>query len=188
MSNGYLSGGKPDVEWWLTQVRRGIAYRKKYTRQSEWDRWRNYYRGNWPAGVLPVNLFFRMLRTVVPRIYFRNPSISIQPAKPGPEQQTFARLIERIDNKLIRTMRVKQQIKMMTQQAWMFGTGIGKRGFGEEFHPAPSMMSAAAAPIAAKGQRVEFHNAVRGGMPWFLENPTGDFIVPPGSRNFAECR
>jgi len=188
MSNGYLGGGKPDIEWWLTQIRRGIAYRKKYTKQTEWDRWRRYYRGEWPSGVLPINLFFRMLRTIVPKIYFRNPSISIQPAKPGVEQQTFARLIERIDNKMIRTMRVKQQIKMITHQAWMFGTGVGKRGFGEEFHPAPDMMSAAEAPVAKKGQRVEYHNAVRGGMPWFLENPTGDFIVPTGSRNFAECR
>jgi len=38
------------------------------------------------------------------------------------------------------------------------------------------------------GKRVEYHNAVNAGMPWFLENPTGDFIVPAGSRNFSECR
>lgn len=187
--SGYIKG-KPDAEWWLGQVNKGIAYRKKHTRQSEWDRWRQYYRGYWPKGTLPVNLFFRMLRTVVPRIYFRNPSVSVQPAIPGVEQQAFAQLIERIDNKLMRTMRLKQQIKMMVHSAWMFGTGIGKRGFGQEFHPTPDMLTESVAPIEKKGKKakVEYHSAVSDNMPWFLENPTGSFIVPAGSRNFQECR
>lgn len=190
MSSGYIQG-KPDVEWWMTQVRKGIAYRKKYARESDWSRWRGFYRGNWPKGTLPVNLFFRMLRTVVPRIYFRNPSISVQPSKPGLEQQVFARLIERIDNKLMRTMRIKNQLKQMVHDTWMFGTGVGKRGFGQEFHPAPDMLSGGSDPLATGGgprAKTEYHSTVRDNMPWFLENPVGGFIVPSGSRNFQECR
>lgn len=190
MSNGYITG-KPDVEWWLTQVRKGIAYRKKHTREPEWARWRQYYRGYWPKGTLPVNLFFRMLRTVVPKIYFRNPSISIQPSKMGVEQQVFARLIERVDNKLMRTMKIKNQIKQMVHDTWMFGTGVGKRGFGQEFHPTPDMISGGSDPVA-KGAgpvaKTEYHSTIKDNMPWFLENPTGGFIVPSGSRNFQECR
>lgn len=189
---GYVRG-KANATWWMEQIRKGIAYRRKYAMESEWSRWRSYYRGRWPKGTLPVNLFFRMVRTVVPRIYFRNPSISIQPGKPGREQAAFAKLIQRIDNKLMRTMRIKQQIKMITQQTWMFGSGVGKRGFGENFHPSPELLSAGSAPLAeGEGSKidrqVEYHNAVIGGQPWFLENPTGDFIVPAGSRNFQECR
>jgi len=190
MSNGYVSG-KPDTEWWMTQIRKGIAYRRKHARESDWQRWRSYYRGNWPRGTLPVNLFFRMLRTVVPRIYFRNPSISVQPSKSGLEQQVFARLIERVDNKLMRTMRIKNQLKQMVHDTWMFGTGVGKRGFGQEFHPTPDTISGGSDPIA-KGAgpiaKTEYHSTIRDNMPWFLENPVGGFIVPAGSRNFQECR
>lgn len=190
MSNGYVNG-KPEVDWWLTQIRKGVAFRRKHTRESDWVRWRQYYRGYWPRGTLPVNLFFRMLRTVVPRIYFRNPSISVQPSKPGVEQQVFARLIERIDNKLMRTMRIKNQIKQMVHNTWMFGTGIGKRGFGQEFHPTPDMVSGGSDPMAKGGgprAKTEYHSTIRDNSPWFLENPTGGFIVPAGSRNFQECR
>ena len=132
--SGY-SRGEPDPEYWMREIRRGIQFRKTYAQEQRWSSWRQYYRGNWPRGVLPVNLFFMMLRTVVPRIYFRNPSISIQPTKPGADQAAFAQLIERIDNKLMRTMRMKDQLKKITQQAWMFGTGIGKRGYAQEFKP-----------------------------------------------------
>ena len=176
----------------MTQIRKGIAYRKKYTSEAQWPRWRQYYRGQWPRGTLPVNLFFRMLRTTVPRIYFRNPSISVQPSKPGVEQQVFARLIERIDNKLMRTMRIKNQLKQMIHNTWMFGTGIGKRGFGQEFHPTPDIISGGVDPMATGQGRMlaktEYHASVQDEMPWFLENPTGGYIVPSGSRNFQECR
>jgi hypothetical protein len=84
--SGYIRG-TPDPSYWIGEVRRGIEYRKKYAKQSEWDRWRKYYRGEWPRNTLPVNLYFRMLRTIVPRIYFRNPSLSITNTRPGAEYE-----------------------------------------------------------------------------------------------------
>ena len=189
--SGYIHG-QPDPEHWLGEIRRGIQFRRTYAHEHRWNTWRNYYRGNWPRGVMPVNLFFRMLRTVVPRIYFRNPSISIQPTKPGPDQAAFAQLIERIDNKLMRTMRMKDQIKKITHQAWMFGTGIGKRGFAQEFMPSPDVMGDGSAPTAStKGtpiHRVEYHSNVHENMPWFLKTNTGDFIVPCDTCDFEDAR
>ena len=190
-NSGYIHG-TPDKEYWLGEIRRGIQFRRTYAHEHRWNTWRNYYRGNWPRGVLPLNLFFRMLRTVVPRIYFRNPSISVQATKPGPDQAAFAQLIERIDNKLMRTMRMKDQIKKITHQAWMFGTGIGKRGFAQEFHPSPDIMGDESAPGArmrgAPISRVEYHSNVQDNMPWFLKTPTGDFIVPTDTCEFEEAR
>jgi hypothetical protein len=190
--SGYVRGN-PEAEFWLGEIRRGIKFRRTYAHEHRWATWRNYYRGIWPRSVLPVNLYFRMLRTVVPRIYFRNPSISIQPTKPGPDQAAFAQLIERIDNKLMRTMRMKDQLKKITQQAWMFGTGIGKRGFAQEFKPAPDILGDGSAPdaIESKGtpiHRVEYHANVQENMPWFLKCNTGDFIVPADTCEFEEAR
>ena len=36
-------------------------------------------------GILPSNVYFKMLRTLIPRVYYRNPSVSLTPKKPGLE-------------------------------------------------------------------------------------------------------
>lgn len=179
--NGYVGTG-PDVSWWLDAVRKGMEYRKTYTHQNDWERWRKYYRGEWPRGVLPVNLFFRMLRTVVPRIYFRDPSLSVIASKPGAEQQVFAQLIERIDNKLIRTMHVKEQMKRAVHNTWMFGTGAVKVGWGAEFTPTPELFNTGA-PEEFKSnmtRRVEYNATITNNMPWLMSVHPGTLIVPKG--------
>ena len=136
MPSGYIRG-KPDPEFWLRQIRMGMEFRKKFTHESKWSSWRDYYRGNWHSGVIPSNLYFRMVRTIVPRIYFRNPSVSIQASQPGIMPMAFAKVLESVDNKLIRQMRMKKQIKKMVQDTWMWGTSFGKLGFGTEYVPTP---------------------------------------------------
>lgn len=187
MTAGYHSNGTPDVTWWLDQVRAGVEWRNKCTHQTEWAKWRRWYRGEWNRSQLPVNLFFRMLRTVVPRIYFRNPSISVVATKPGMEQQMFAQLIERIDNKLVRTMDVKNQMKRIVHNTWMFGTGAGKLGFGAEFTPTPDVFDTAAPEefSARINRKVEYNHNVQPNMPWFMSVPTGSLIVPKGLDQFS---
>ena len=184
---GYV-GGKPEISWWISQIRKGIAFRKKFAHEERWDQWRSYYRGNWPRGTLPVNVFFRMARTIVPRTYFRNPSISVIATKPGAEQQVFSQLIERLDNKMIRTMGVKGQIKKMVQNAFFFGTAAGKLGFGAEFTPTPDI-SDTSAPERATGsmrRRVEYNSLVQPNMPWFMSVHPGNLIVPDGLMNYED--
>ena len=88
-----------------------------------------------------------MIRTTVPRIYFRNPSISVISTKPGLENFVFAKLTERVDNKLLRQMKIKKHFKRQVQDAWMFGTGVGKLGFGSQFHSSPEGVGETEAPL-----------------------------------------
>ena len=90
-----------DVSWWHSQIHAGIEFRRRCAHEERWGDWRAYYRGNWADGILPMNFFFMLLRALVPRVHFRNPAISISPAKPGIMNAVFARLLGRIDNKLI---------------------------------------------------------------------------------------
>jgi len=188
MIKGYNTNGQPDVAWWLDQIRQGIEWRKKHAKQQDWERWRKYYRGEWPKGTLPVNLFFRMLRTVVPRVYFRNPSISVVATKPGYEQQVFAQLIERVDNKLLKVMDVKNQMKRIIHNTWMFGTGAGKLGFGAEFTPTPDIFDTAAPEEnrVSLNRRVEYNSNISANMPWFMSVHPGSLIVPKGLMQFAD--
>jgi len=129
---GYIRG-QPDLAWWLHQVRDGVKFRKKYAREEMWKSWRDAYRGNWKAGTLPSNLFFKMLRATVPRVYFRNPSVSITPAKPGMINWSLAKILERIDRTLIEEMRLKTTMKTAISRSFLMGTGIVKLGFGTEY-------------------------------------------------------
>ena len=131
MPDGYIgSYGKPDEAWWLEQITEGIKYRQESAFEKEWARWRRYTRGEWAPGVFPVNLFFTLMRTIVPRVYFRNPSVSIVSTKPGPLFMGFARLLERVDAKLIRQAHIKEHMKAIVQDTFLMGTGVGTEGFG----------------------------------------------------------
>lgn len=185
MPQGYVKG-QPDVGWWVGQIRKGIEFRKKHAREKEWSTWRGYYRGNWRPDTMPSALYFKLLRTIVPRIYFRNPSISIVSTKPGPENLAFAHILQRIDNKLLRSMKVKQQIKKIVQNTFMFGTGIGKLGYGAQFNLIPDI--GGTTDPSKNGEIFEYSSLVRDNMPWFMSVHPGNFIVPTGLVNYEDAR
>ncbi len=182
---GYIRG-KPDAGWWEDQLAAGREYRKKYAYEAEWDKWRSYYRGNWRGDVMPLNLFFTLVRTIVPRIYFRNPAISIGPSKPGLEHMAFARVLERVDNKLIHQMNLKRELKRMVRDAFMFGTAWGKMGFGAQFTPTPGLDNQE--PLGRSGERVEYRSNIFPNMPWFARIHPKDAIVPAGLENYEDTR
>ncbi len=180
-------GGQPDTAWWMQQVNAGITFRKKWALDSSWDTWRSYYRGRWKPGVMPVNLFFSMLRSIVPRIYFRNPSVSIVPSMPGFEVMAFAKVLERVDNKMMREMGMKNELKRIVQDTFLFGTGWGKLGFGAFNQPTPEFGDTGQ-PISNKGERVEYRDKVYQNMPWFARTHTGSVIVPDGLQVYEDTR
>ena len=67
---GYKSNNpeKPDIGWWIRQIRFGLRFRKESAFEEKWPIWRKYYRNEFAQGILPSNLFFKMIRTTVPRI------------------------------------------------------------------------------------------------------------------------
>lgn len=183
-SGGYIRG-KPDVSWWITQIHKGIAYRKKDAYQSAWADWRRYYRGDWNAGVLPVNLFFKMARTIIPRVYFRNPSVSVTPTQPGMLNWVFAQLLERTDNKMINNMRMKVKMKRIVSNSWFFGVGIMKIGYGGQYNYNVSDHGNEQ-PILRGGRRVETNSDITSFMPWVDSVHPGNFIVPDKLINYEE--
>lgn len=182
--DGYIRG-KPDIGWWEDQIKAGEEFRKKFAYEGEWDKWRSYYRGNWRGDVMPVNLFYTYMRTIVPRIYFRDPTVSISPGKPGLEHLAFARILERVDNKILRRMRFKQEMKRVVQDAFLLGTGIPKMGFGGFF--SPTIIDDPDAPLAS-GSNIEYYRNVESFMPWVARTNPGNFVVPAGTDVFGKAR
>lgn len=178
---------KPDAEWWLEQLKAGEEYRKKAAYQAQWDKWRAYYRGDWRPEIQPVNLFFAMLRSTVPRVYFRNPKVSITPGKPGLLHMAFARILERADNKLIKEMKLKNHMKSAIQHTFMFGTGGVKVGFGGQYMPSPTFNPEVDMSGRDKqGHATEFLNINSPMMPWVMAQHPGGLIVPAGLQRFDD--
>jgi hypothetical protein len=187
--NGYSRTGEPDVGYWIGQIRKGIEWRKKRAYQGKWDYWQKMYRGEWDAGVMPVNLFFKMVRTMVPRVYFRDPTVSILQTMPGDEMAVFAQILERVDNKLIRRLRLKGQMKLAIQDAFMCGTGILKLGFGAQYTPTPDAFNTEAPDSKKKrGERLEYDSLIEPNMPWVQRVHPRHFVVPDRCTSLDEAR
>lgn len=185
MITGYTNTSTPDISWWMEQIQKGIKFRKEFTNQNQWDIWRKYYRGQWNNDTMPVNLFFKMARTVVPRVYFRNPSISVTPGKAGMLNWAFAQLVERIDNKIMRDMRMKRTFKDIVTNTWFFGAGISKVGFGGVYSYNQDDHGGAA-PVTRTGNRVETNFNASDFMPWVGSTHPGNFIVPENLIRFHQ--
>jgi len=177
----------PDVGWWRDQLAAGIRFREQNAFEHRWPTWRSYYRGEWDSGVLPINLFFTLLRMLVPRVHFKNPAVSIVSAQPGMSNAIFAQILERVDNKLLTAMKVKKQIKKMIQDTFLYGTSFGKVGFGSQFTPAP-ISPVTMQPLSRRYGVVEYKAGILPNMPWFSRIHPRNVIVPNGCEDTDDCR
>ena len=174
---GYIKPGEPDVTWWARQIKAGERYRDIKTRRSKWDTYKRFYRNHFKPGIFTKNVFFTMRRSMVPRTYFRNPSVSVVPAKPGAENLAFARVMERVFNSLMVSMNIKEQLRKIVDVAFDTGTGVGKLGFGTTLDPTPTP-GGTESPIDEDGRRFEYRMGIEDNMPWFMSIPTSDFVLP----------
>lgn len=178
MAEGYANA-TPNVTWWRAQVEAGIKFRNKLAHQDRWNDWRAYYRGQWKPGILPVNLFHMMARSIVPRVYFRNPSVSIRPTRSGPESMALALVLQRLDNMLLERLGVKSAMKRTTFNTWMFGTGALNIGFGSVNNPSPDSDGAQESKSTQKmTTRYDYREGVRNEQPWILPVHTGNLVLP----------
>jgi hypothetical protein len=184
MADGYIKT-RPDVKWWTAQIIAGRDYRKKWTMETEWDRWRDYYRGRWTSRVMPVNMFFTMLRSTVPRVYFRNPTVNVSPGQPGFLSMAFAQLLGRLDHKVLAEINIKREMKRMVHDAWLKGTAFGKLGYGSAYSPGGMGQEA---PVGARGERFEYDYDVLPKFPWFKRACASSVILPDGLFGFEEAR
>lgn len=195
--DGYTSRGKLDVGYWIGEVQRGKKWRGEVANEASWTMWRRWYRGKWDADILPSNLYFKVMRTLIPRIYFRNPSVSLTPSKPGLENILLAKILERVDNKLINVLGVKDQMKAAVQNACMFGTGGLRLGYGAEYTPTPDMgddggyggdVSDPDVGPRSYRKRVEYNDLVHANMPFILSAHPSQIVVPAGCSDIHSAR
>lgn len=172
-----------DLEKWQEKVKGGLKFQIKYGNSKEWNRYYKMYRGEFKKGVIPANLLFPLCRSLIPRVYFRDPKVSVTAAKSGYELQ--AKVVEAVDNWLLRELNLKYQIKLMIQDSFFYGTGPGIHGFDSEwgFKASDQLAKSYYKEMGIEVPEKEVHQDVKikNGMPWFLRVQPDDFIVPWGT-------
>ena len=111
------------AKWW-ERIRGGQEYMKDYAKPNNWQLYRNYYAGEFDSGSVnqrkySVALIFSIIRAMVPRVYFTNPSIVATNEVPG--YYFASKLLRKIDNKMIREAKLKHTLKEAIRDAGLCG-------------------------------------------------------------------
>lgn len=183
---GYNNNGREvDINWWMTQIRAGEEYRRINANQSQWPTYRKMYRGHFREDLYPKNMFFIMARSIVPRLYFRNPKISIIAKKPGPDHQALAKVMERVDNSLIDSMDLKTQMKLMVNKSFFTSASVLKLLFSSQYMPTPQDGNNTI-PITKTGFRPEYRQGIVQNMPFLKNIGLENFILATDIEDFDQ--
>jgi len=165
-----------DFEKVKRELKAAEEWRKKLTFESKHKMWLKWYEGDFGEDVVPVNLTFTFVRSLIPQIYFRDPRVSVKPARPGTE--LYALVLEELDNKLLRKLKVKRAMKRAIMDAFFKGTGVLKIGYSTKWCP-PDLEREVAGTEESE-EKYEYSFLIQEGYPWVVHIPTEHFLVPEG--------
>ncbi|MBT9170386.1 MAG: hypothetical protein DDT18_00727 [Actinobacteria bacterium] len=175
---------KEFVSDWEARIDSGLKYRKKYSSEDYWKKYREYYRGRWGNDkIIPLNRIFSFGRALLPRVYFRTPTIMVTPRRPGLEAQ--ARILESIDNWIIREIKLKYTMKKAALDSYISGVGPIKLGYDSEFGYLPDLAVGVDGETGtsigrASATAIEYNVNIKPGMPWAMRVKPESIITPWG--------
>ena len=175
------------VSQWQDRIRNGQRFQSKFGKSSCWETYKRYYRHEFGSGIIPVNLVFSILRSMVPQVYFRNPSVTCTARKPGLQNELNARIVEHLDNWLLQELSSKYEFKKMVTDTFLCGISNGFIGYDSEYGFSPEKFEESGGfsltQFDKKGYRIEQNASINPGMPWFLRARPEDVIYPWGTES-----
>jgi len=191
-----------DIRYWKDQIHRGIEYQRKYGHSDDWQKWEQFYVGDWTTlgQKLPINYMFSQFKSLIPQIYFRNPRVTVTGRRYG--MDAGARVLEVLLNWLVQEMALKRNMKRAALDALVCGTGIVKLGYDSEhgFDPkrllGPMMTPMGVADASGETdaqfdeefKKLEYSLDVQPGMPWALRVHPKDFLIDPSATCIEDAR
>ena len=173
---------KKEVTTWLTRIKHGEKFRDADNRATAWKHMKKYYRNQFEGDVMSVPLIYSHGRQMIPFLYFKNPTVECTPLQRGFGHK--AKVLEAVDNMLIREMRVKEQLKLIIQDAYLYDYGIRKVGYDSEFgyDPTGSLWKELFGELGidlSEEEAEEYNTYIISEFPFFLRVPPKRFIVDP---------
>lgn len=198
---------------WLSDIKLGLRYRSANEREKRWQRNYRYFKGQYDAGLIPVNIVFGICRTMIPQIYFKAPTVLVRP-RPGnpqeyPRRMMASKTLQAADKYLITQMGLKKTLKLATLDSLLYNVGIMKIGYHSvfsEFEVGPpaetqevlraltEITGEQPSPLEGMDEKeydkyiqYSYHDLIKPDMPWVLRISPKDFVVPVGTKNIEEA-
>ena len=117
---------------WMKRINRSIKFRDQVRDQQNWKRIHDEYKGNYrvnSGGINspPINLVYGYVETAIPRIYFRDPHMTVNPK--GGQSVMGAKIIESSLGYIFRELNLKLQVLRTLKDAFLVGHGWLKFGY-----------------------------------------------------------
>ena len=180
----------PSVESWFEEIKSGLEYRRSYGLEDQWASLESaFYEADSNKNKGP-NLILSMGDTFMSSVSVPYPRINVRAERP--EFIEGAKVVEYVDNFLVRKLKLTDVGETAALHAYLFGRGIVKLGYDSEFGYDPSLTLGEIGPdmtlsqFDKKGNRIEFGGASPG-MPWVKNCLPHDVIVPWGTQEIDDA-
>ena len=187
-----------EIVKWVENMRGGKTYMKDFAQPQNWGIYRNYYRGEFMHGQpgkrkYSVAIIFAILRSMLPQVYFTNPYICATNEVAGFYLQS--KIVEKIDKKMLRDTKLKKTLKELITEASLCGTAPLLTGFDTEYGYDTRFKESVLDENTGEevsiggtllqfdektGNRLEFNEMIKPGMPWSDKVKPEFFLVPYG--------
>lgn len=179
---------KLSAQDWMSEIRRGLAYRKIYAMEDAWRKNEMNYLNN-PASHASrgPNLVFEMGDTILSATGSLDPEFVVDPEHPAGVSR--GPIVESVDNYLARKLKLAKHIRRSSQHSYLYNRAILKIGYDSEFGWSPRLdIGTPDQPLGMSwsqyhpktGLRIE-NKDVTPGMPWVGSVLPHDLVVPWGT-------
>ena len=179
---------------WIEEIEHGIQYRRQFGIEDSWGRneavYYNVHRSMMNDG---PNVLLSQGDAMLSSMVVPNPTFSVTAT--SPEGVATAPILESLDNKLIQTLEMREEVERATLHAFLFGRGIIKIGYDSEWGYDPSFdvggslqLGLTTTQVNKQGtRRLEHDRTIEAGMPWIRAVPPHDVVVPWGTTKLDNC-
>lgn len=173
------------VDEWIEELDRGFDFRRRYGLEDTWAQNEAlFFNVGQDQDTSAPNIILSSGDALLSTLSVPYPFIDIQPERYDAVEG--ATILRRLNNKLVKSMGIRQEVPHATINAFLFGVGIMKVGYDSEFgyDPTQDAMGGTGGFTFSQhdkdGNLIEFKGA-QPGMPWVESVLPHDIIVPWGT-------
>lgn len=175
------SQSKNDASFWVTELQKGVEWRKKTSKEHDWGRYKDYYEHDYGNKLDPhFNLVYMMGSVLMPSLVFQNPHITNTARRP--EFAAWASYFDGIDNWLVDEMELQETLDDLVLSCYLQNTGLFEYGY--DFPDAKSQfLNEMTFPPKPGPDRSRKYN-----QPFIEFTDAEQFILAPGTKTMRNCQ
>lgn len=179
---------------WVAELMSGLDFRRKFGLEASWGEMESIYYNVHPSMANDgPNIIMSTGDSLLSTLTVPKPRVLVKPGHK--EAVDKVRLVETLDNLLLRELNVREEVDTIELHAYLFGNGIAKIGYDSEFGYNPDLDIGGAlrfgfslTQLNPQGtRRIEHDSGVAPGMPWISAVMPHDIIVPWGTMRLSKC-